>query len=243
MRDAFRSWGHEADVYALELDADLVGDGRPFSEWQPERHEGRRRHPPLRAALASHRRTSRAPRPARSPPPQHHAPRVLRGLGRGDGPDLRPRARASSRSLAAHVDLGPRRQRVEPPGARGAGLPRARGCCPSTSTSAATARPRTRCCGGCSTTAARTSSSWAASPPTSATTTSIRLASYWKRFISPDVRLLLVGKLPRRGGATSTRCRPSSTRTASRPGRWSSPATWTTTTSWPATPPPTSSSP
>jgi glycosyltransferase involved in cell wall biosynthesis len=26
----------------------------------------------------------------------------------------------------------------------------------------------------------------------------IRLASYWKRFISPDVRLLLVGKLPRR---------------------------------------------
>ena len=28
MRDAFRSWGHEADVYALELDADLDGDGR-----------------------------------------------------------------------------------------------------------------------------------------------------------------------------------------------------------------------
>src|SRR6185503_18888393 len=26
----------------------------------------------------------------------------------------------------------------------------------------------------------------------------IRLASYWRRFISPDVRLLLVGKLPRR---------------------------------------------
>ena len=26
----------------------------------------------------------------------------------------------------------------------------------------------------------------------------IRLASYWKRFISPDVRLLLVGKPPRR---------------------------------------------
>ena len=26
----------------------------------------------------------------------------------------------------------------------------------------------------------------------------IRLASYWKRFVSPDLRLLLVGKLPRR---------------------------------------------
>ncbi len=35
MRDAFRSWGHEADVYALELDADLEGDGRRFAEWAP----------------------------------------------------------------------------------------------------------------------------------------------------------------------------------------------------------------
>ena len=30
MRDAFRSWGHEADVYALDVDADLEGDGRPL---------------------------------------------------------------------------------------------------------------------------------------------------------------------------------------------------------------------
>ncbi|HEX6739580.1 MAG TPA: glycosyltransferase family 4 protein [Vicinamibacteria bacterium] len=35
MRDAFRRWGHTADVYALELDDDLVGDGRAFSEWAP----------------------------------------------------------------------------------------------------------------------------------------------------------------------------------------------------------------
>jgi glycosyltransferase involved in cell wall biosynthesis len=35
MRDAFRSWGHAADVYALEVDADLAGDGRRFAEWQP----------------------------------------------------------------------------------------------------------------------------------------------------------------------------------------------------------------
>jgi glycosyltransferase involved in cell wall biosynthesis len=34
MRDAFRSWGHAAEVYALELDPDLSGDGRPFSEWR-----------------------------------------------------------------------------------------------------------------------------------------------------------------------------------------------------------------
>ena len=35
MRDAFRSWGHTADVYALELDKDLEGDGRAFSKWRP----------------------------------------------------------------------------------------------------------------------------------------------------------------------------------------------------------------
>jgi glycosyltransferase involved in cell wall biosynthesis len=35
MRDTFRSWGHQADVYALELDEDLRGDGRSFDEWRP----------------------------------------------------------------------------------------------------------------------------------------------------------------------------------------------------------------
>ena len=34
MRDAFRRWGHQADVWALELDADLLGDGRRFADWQ-----------------------------------------------------------------------------------------------------------------------------------------------------------------------------------------------------------------
>jgi glycosyltransferase involved in cell wall biosynthesis len=34
MRDAFRRWGFTADVYALELDADLAGDGRRFAEWR-----------------------------------------------------------------------------------------------------------------------------------------------------------------------------------------------------------------
>jgi glycosyltransferase involved in cell wall biosynthesis len=34
MRDAFRAWGHTADVYALELDPDLEGDGRRFADWK-----------------------------------------------------------------------------------------------------------------------------------------------------------------------------------------------------------------
>lgn len=35
MRDAFRRWGHQADVYALDVDDDLRGDGRPFADWRP----------------------------------------------------------------------------------------------------------------------------------------------------------------------------------------------------------------
>jgi len=35
MRDVFRRLGHQADVYALEVDDDLAGEGRPFTEWRP----------------------------------------------------------------------------------------------------------------------------------------------------------------------------------------------------------------
>jgi glycosyltransferase involved in cell wall biosynthesis len=31
MRDAFRAWGHEADVWAPDIDEDLVADGRPYA--------------------------------------------------------------------------------------------------------------------------------------------------------------------------------------------------------------------
>src|SRR6185503_3315136 len=60
MRDAFRSWGHTADVYALELDDELQGDGRPWSEWRPGEPEDvvilhYALPSPLTAALAAHR--------------------------------------------------------------------------------------------------------------------------------------------------------------------------------------------
>jgi len=35
MRDAFRSWGHDADVYALTVDDDVAQEARPFSAWAP----------------------------------------------------------------------------------------------------------------------------------------------------------------------------------------------------------------
>jgi glycosyltransferase involved in cell wall biosynthesis len=34
MRDAIRRWGYAADVYALELDQSLENDGRRFAEWR-----------------------------------------------------------------------------------------------------------------------------------------------------------------------------------------------------------------
>jgi glycosyltransferase involved in cell wall biosynthesis len=35
MRELFRSWGHEAEIYALTLDPDLEGEGIPFHRWRP----------------------------------------------------------------------------------------------------------------------------------------------------------------------------------------------------------------
>ncbi|HXK10726.1 MAG TPA: glycosyltransferase family 4 protein [Vicinamibacteria bacterium] len=37
MRDAFRSWGHAADVWAPDVDDDLAGEGRPYAEFAPAR--------------------------------------------------------------------------------------------------------------------------------------------------------------------------------------------------------------
>src|SRR5262245_25511215 len=36
MRDAFRRWGHRADVYALDIDDDVRAEGLPFSEWKAQ---------------------------------------------------------------------------------------------------------------------------------------------------------------------------------------------------------------
>jgi glycosyltransferase involved in cell wall biosynthesis len=195
MRDAFRSWGHRADVYALELDADLAGDGRPFSEWRAdgpdhvvilhyalpspltaalERHPGRR-------VLLHHNVT----------PPEFfegYDPEMVRICTLG---------REQLAGLREHVELALadsefNRQELERAGFRRTGvLPiyldfeRYR------------LRPNpvlAQMLGDASVTllfVGRVS-------PNKRHEDLIKLASYWKRFIGPDVRLLLVGKLPRR---------------------------------------------
>ncbi|MGE5127251.1 MAG: glycosyltransferase [Betaproteobacteria bacterium] len=53
MRDAFRSWGHEADVWAPQVDPDLEGEGRPYDRFASEVHGGPRDVVILHYALPS----------------------------------------------------------------------------------------------------------------------------------------------------------------------------------------------
>lgn len=195
MRDAFRRWGHGAGVYALELDDDLVGDGRSWSEWSPggpddvvilhyalpspltqafKQHRGRR-------VLLHHNIT----------PPEFFLgwdPELVRicALGRGELAGLR-----------GHVELGLadsefNRQELEQAGFRRTGVlpiyldferyrlppnPVLRRALDDGNTNLLFV--------------GRVS-------PNKRHEDLIRLASYWKRFVAPDVRLLLVGKLARR---------------------------------------------
>ena len=82
-------------------------------------HSRRRADPAFRAALAAQPGLPRAPRPARAAPPQHHAAAVLRGLGRRAGANLPDRARGA-RAARAALRPRPGGQRVQPARARGA---------------------------------------------------------------------------------------------------------------------------
>lgn len=195
MRDAFRRWGHVADVYALQTDEDLMGDGRAWSEWRPGGTEdivilhyalpsiltkafqelsGRR-------VLIHHNIT----------PPEFfadHDPEMVRicALGRSELAGLRD-----------HVDLGLADSEFNRRELEVLGFPRtgvlpiyldferyreAPG--PVLSRMLDDGRTNLLFVGRIA--------------PNKRQEDLVRVASYWKRFISPDLRLLLVGKAPRR---------------------------------------------
>jgi len=195
MRDAFRSWGDSADVYALELDDDLAGDGRPFSEWRAGGPDDvvilhYALPSPLTAALRAHRGRRVLLHHNVTPPEffEGYDPEMVRicTLGREELAGLRE---------AVDLGLGDsefNRRELELAGFRRTGvLPiyldftRYR------------QKPNPvllRALGGASINllfVGRVS-------PNKRHADLIRLASYWKRFIAANVRLLLVGKLPRR---------------------------------------------
>jgi glycosyltransferase involved in cell wall biosynthesis len=195
MRDAFRRWGHQADVYALELDADLEDDGRRFAEWRPgEPADVVILHyalpSPLTAALRAHR-GRRVLLHHNITPPEFflgYDPEMARicAIGREEWKQLRGEV-----DLALADSEFNRRELQE------AGFPRT-GVLPilldfqryrEPSAAALEAMLRDD----------RTNLLFVGRvTPNKRQEDLVRLAAYWKRFISPDVRLILVGKLPRR---------------------------------------------
>jgi len=194
MRDSFRSWGHEADVYALEMDDDLRGDGRLFSEWRPGNaadvvlfHFAL--PSPLSGAFASHR-GRRILIHHNITPPEFFL---------GFDPEMARICRIGREELlglAPHADLALgdsefNRKELEEAGFRKTSvlpifLDFGRYLLPPNRvlTEEFEGRPNVLFVGRVS--------------PNKRQEDLIRLAAYWKRFISPDVRLFLVGKIPDR---------------------------------------------
>ena len=195
MRDAFRRWGHAADVYALELDEDLQGDGRPWSDWRAgEPDDVVILHyalpSPLSAALQRH--AGRRVLLHHNITPAHffvrYDPEMVRICTLG---------RAELGSLAGHVDLAlgdsefNRRELQEAGFARTGVLPIYLDFDRYRETPNAVLRRLLD--------DGRTNVLFVGRiAPNKRQDDLVRMASYWKRFIGPDVRLLLVGKLPRR---------------------------------------------
>ena len=196
MRDAFRRWGHRADVYALELDADLQGDGLPWPPPAATAADTVILHyalpSPLTGALASH--------PGRRvlihhniTPPEFFAewdPEMARicalgrselaglrdvvQLGLGDSEynrrELEEAGFAATGVLPIFLDFDRYREPPDPVFARMLG----------------DGRKNVLFVGRVA--------------PNKRHDQIIRLAACWKRFISPDLRLVLVGKSPRTPG-------------------------------------------
>jgi glycosyltransferase involved in cell wall biosynthesis len=195
MRDAFRSWGHAADVYALELDAGLEGDGRSFTEWKaggpgdvvilhfalPSPLSPAFRDVRGRRVLLHHNITppeyflgwdeelARICRIGREEL-QALAPFCDLGLADSEFNRLELEALGVTRTGVLPIVLDFDRYRAAPSPVLRRMLEDGRSNLLFVGRLVPNKRPEDL----------------------------IRLASYWKRFIAPDVRLLLVGKLPRR---------------------------------------------
>jgi glycosyltransferase involved in cell wall biosynthesis len=197
MRDAFRSWGHRADVYALELDEDLRGDGRAWSEWRAGAPSDAvilhyALPSPLTQALKSHR-GRRALIHHNITPPEFFAGydeemvRICRigrqelvtlhdqvDLALGDSEfnreELEEAGFARTGVLPIYLDFA---RYAEAPGE-------------VLARDLADGRTNVLFVGRL--------------VPNKRHDDLIRMAAYWKRYITPDLRLVLVGKPPRRPG-------------------------------------------
>jgi L-malate glycosyltransferase len=195
MRDVFRSWGHEADVYSLDVDEELRHEARSFAAFEAG---GRDDVVILHFALPSplgaafrHLKSRRIVLYHNVTPPEFFAQydaemaRIC-ALGRDEIAGL------SGQADLALGDSEWNRRDLEAMGfARTGVLP----IFVDFSRYAAAANPvLSRTLGD-----ERVNLLFVGRiAPNKRHDDLIRLASYWKRFISPDVRLVLVGKKPRR---------------------------------------------
>jgi glycosyltransferase involved in cell wall biosynthesis len=195
MRDAFRSWGHEAEVYCLERDQDLEDDSRLFSQWSPG---GPSDVVLLHFAL---------PSPLSRAFQEHRGRRVLihhnitpPEFFRGFDPEMVRICRIGReelRSLAPHADLALGDSEYNRSELEEAGFPRT-GVLPILMDFDRYRLPPNRVLSRELPDERHTLLFVGRISPNKRQEDLIRVASYWKRFISPDVRLILVGKVPAR---------------------------------------------
>jgi glycosyltransferase involved in cell wall biosynthesis len=195
MRDAFRSWGHQAEVYALELDADLEGDGRRFAEWTAgARDDVVILHFALPSPLSAAFHELRSRRVL----VHHNITPVEFFLGWDEElARICWLGREQLAGLARDADLGLADSEYNRRELEALGAPRT-GVLPIPLDFA---RYRERP----NPVLLRLLSDGLTNllfvgrlVPNKRPDELVRLASYWRRFLSPDVRLVLVGKLPRR---------------------------------------------
>jgi glycosyltransferase involved in cell wall biosynthesis len=193
MRDAFRRWGYQADVYAFDMDDDLEGDGRYYRDWKPGGPDDVvMMHYALPSAMTHHLREHRGRRVLihhNVTPPEffrEYDPEMVRicrigreelallkdvDLALGDSEynrqELEDAGFGRTGVLPIYLDFARYRQ------APNRVLLRFLGDGPANVLFVGRLSPNKK------------------------HDDLIRLASYWKRFISADVRLVLVGKLPR----------------------------------------------
>jgi glycosyltransferase involved in cell wall biosynthesis len=195
MRDAFRRWGHQADVYALQLDQDLVGDGRPFSEWRPGTSDDtvilHYALPSLLSAALRGQDGHRVLLHHNITPPEFFAgfdPEMARICQLG---------RSELETLRDCVELGLADSEFNREELASCGFRRT-GVLPIFLDFARYRQPPNPVLRRLLSDDRTNLLFVGRIAPNKRQDELIRLTAYWKRFISPDVRLLLVGRLPRR---------------------------------------------
>ncbi len=195
MRDAFRRWGFAADVYALELDVDLAGDGRDFAEWKAGGPDDvvilHYAVPSLLTAALREQRCRRILLHHNITPPEFFAgwdPEMVRICREG---------RAALGTLVGHVDLALGDSEFNRGELAEAGFHRT-GVLPIYVDFARYRRAPGRVLLRQLRDGRVNLLFVGRVAPNKRHEDLIKLASYWRRFIDPNLRLLLVGKLPRR---------------------------------------------